>query len=102
MDANLKESLQKLLKSYNTMHTSSDNGSHDERYVQLSSIINNNATNQAGYALDARQANPNIDGSMANQILAIQNTCESIKSDIAELNERVAYLESGGLDWGTF
>ena len=32
------------------------------------SIINNQTTTVAGFALDARQANPNIDGSLAKQI----------------------------------
>ena len=32
------------------------------------SIINNQTTTKAGYALDARQANPNIDGTLAKQV----------------------------------
>jgi hypothetical protein len=32
------------------------------------SVVNNQTTTVAGYALDARQANPNIDGSLAKQI----------------------------------
>ena len=31
-------------------------------------MVNNQVTTETGYALDARQANPNIDGSLAKQI----------------------------------
>ena len=36
--------------------------------LQPKSIVNNQTTTVAGFALDARQANPNIDGSLAKQI----------------------------------
>lgn len=36
--------------------------------LQPESIANNQVTTEAGFALDARQANPNIDGSLAKQI----------------------------------
>ena len=36
--------------------------------LQPESIVNNLTTTEAGFALDARQANPNIDGSLAKQI----------------------------------
>lgn len=36
--------------------------------LQPESIVNNQTTTVAGFALDARQANPNIDGSLAKQI----------------------------------
>lgn len=36
--------------------------------LQPESIVNNQVTTETGYALDARQANPNIDGSLAKQI----------------------------------
>lgn len=34
----------------------------------IPTVVNNNTTTEAGYALDARQANPNVDGSLAKQI----------------------------------
>ena len=43
-------------------------GDHDSRYLQKSAVINNNTTTEAGYALDARQANPNVSGSLGAQI----------------------------------
>lgn len=39
-----------------------------ESALQPESIVNNQTTTVAGIALDARQANPNIDGSLAKQI----------------------------------
>lgn len=36
--------------------------------LQPESIANNQVTTEAGFALDARQANPNIDGTLAKQI----------------------------------
>ena len=36
--------------------------------LQPESIVNNQTTTEAGYALDARQANPNIDGTLAKQV----------------------------------
>lgn len=36
--------------------------------LQPESIVNNLTTTEAGFALDARQANPNIDGTLAKQV----------------------------------
>lgn len=36
-------------------------------------VVNNNTTTVAGFALDARQANPNVDGSMAKQISTLND-----------------------------
>ena len=47
---------------------------HDSRYLQKSAVINNNTTTEAGYALDARQANPNVSGSLGAQISSLNKT----------------------------
>lgn len=36
--------------------------------LNASAVVNNQTTNVSGYALDARQANPNIDGTLAKQV----------------------------------
>ena len=36
--------------------------------LDKSKVVNNQTTTEAGYALDARQANPNIDGTLAKQL----------------------------------
>lgn len=51
--------------------------------LQPESIVNNQTTTVAGFALDARQANPNIDGSLAKQISDLNG---SLKNDISALN----------------
>lgn len=49
--------------------------------LQPESIVNNQTTTKAGFALDARQANPNIDGTLAKQISDLNGslgTCDFI------------------------
>lgn len=45
----------------------------DKEKLDNLSIVNNNTTTEAGYALDARQANPNVDGSLAKQISTLNS-----------------------------
>lgn len=40
----------------------------------IPTVVNNNTTTEAGYALDARQANPNVDGSLAKQISTLNSS----------------------------
>lgn len=47
--------------------------------LQPESIVNNQTTTVAGIALDARQANPNIDGSLAKQISDLNGSLNSKK-----------------------
>lgn len=47
--------------------------------LQPESIVNNQTTTVAGFALDARQANPNIDGSLAKQIASLNGSLNSKK-----------------------
>lgn len=47
--------------------------------LQPESIVNNQTTTVAGFALDARQANPNIDGSLAKQISDLNSSLNSKK-----------------------
>lgn len=46
------------------------------------SIINNQTTTEAGYALDARQANPNIDGTLAKQVADLNGSLNHFKAFI--------------------
>lgn len=45
----------------------------DKEKLDNLSIVNNNTTTKAGYALDARQANPNVEGSLAKQISTLNS-----------------------------
>lgn len=47
--------------------------------LQPESIVNNQITTETGYALDARQANPNIDGTLAKQISDLNGSLKEIK-----------------------
>lgn len=51
-------------------------------------VVNNQITTETGYALDARQANPNIDGSLAKQISDLNGSLNNVatKNDISALN----------------
>lgn len=42
-------------------------------------IVNNQTTTVAGFALDARQANPNIDGTLAKQLSDLNGSLENLK-----------------------
>lgn len=44
--------------------------------LQPESIVNNQTTTKAGFALDARQANPNIDGTLAKQVADLNGSLE--------------------------
>jgi hypothetical protein len=44
--------------------------------LQPESIVNNQITTEAGFALDARQANPNIDGTLAKQVADLNGSLE--------------------------
>lgn len=56
--------------------------------LQPESIVNNQTTTVAGFSLDARQANPNIDGSLAKQISDLNGSLSNVatKNDISTLN----------------
>lgn len=57
--------------------------------LQPESIVNNQTTTVAGFALDARQANPNIDGSLAKQISDLNGSLKGETAthiNLADLN----------------
>lgn len=56
--------------------------------LQPESIVNNQITTEEGFALDARQANPNIDGSLAKQVADLNGSLNNVatKNDISALN----------------
>lgn len=47
--------------------------------LQPESIVNNQVTTETGFALDARQANPNIDGTLAKQLADLNGSLNSKK-----------------------
>lgn len=83
------ESVEKLFKGLDRVDNTSDcdknvasakkaecdgNGKNiSETYLKKTAVANNNTTTEAGFALDARQANPNVDGSLAKQISTLND-----------------------------
>lgn len=83
------ESVEKLFKGLDQVDNTSDcdknvasakkaecdgNGKNiSETYLKKTAVANNNTTTEAGFALDARQANPNVDGSLAKQISTLNS-----------------------------
>lgn len=47
--------------------------------VKKDNVVNNQTTTEAGFALDARQANPNVEGSLGAQIKAVNSSLNSKK-----------------------
>lgn len=48
--------------------------------LQPESIVNNQVTTEAGFALDARQANPNIDGTLAKQVSDLNGSLNDLNN----------------------
>lgn len=67
------------------------------------SVVNNQTTTVAGYALDARQANPNIDGTLAKQLSDLNGSLNGKKvptigiENIFTGNPFAVIADSGGL-----
>lgn len=69
-------------------------------------VVNNQITTETGYALDARQANPNIDGTLAKQLSDLNG---SLNNDINALNPSSSikayikcYTGVSGMGWYRF
>ena len=58
--------------------------------LDKTSVVNNHLTSEAGYALDARQANPNVDGSLGAQIKATNETVNTLKKSVSDGKTKVA------------
>lgn len=73
--------------------------------VKQTAIVNNNTTTEAGFALDARQANPNIAGTLAANILQLNNDSNSglqeytatVSAGVKIVSQKSQYLKIGKL-----
>ena len=54
-------------------------------------VANNQITTVEGFALDARQANPNIDGSLAKQISDLNGSLNIVPINVVKTSSKVAY-----------
>lgn len=86
-----KEKMPKILGKIAKFFTDLKTVAFSGKYSDLDgkpAIVNNNTATEAGSALDARQANPTIEGTMANQISQLNSDLNNVatKNDISALN----------------
>lgn len=77
--------LGKISKFFSDMKAIAFSGSYNDLVdkPKIPTVLNNQTTTEEGYALDARQANPNIDGTLAKQVADLNG---SLNNDINALN----------------
>lgn len=65
----------KIVKWFADLKTVAFSGNYNDlsNKPTIPTVVNNNTTTEAGYALDARQANPNVEGSLGAQISALNS-----------------------------
>lgn len=63
--------------------------------LQPESIVNNQTTTVVGFALDARQANPNIDGSLAKQISDLNGSLKMIDCGRGVFSKSDSAIDAG-------
>lgn len=76
-----KEKMPKILGKIAKFFTDLKTVAFSGKYSDLDgkpAIVNNNTATEAGSALDARQANPTIEGTMANQISQLNNDLKGL------------------------
>lgn len=74
LEGNVNEKVEQLLEKTRLLQDELEDVQNELlSVVKQTAIVNNNTTTEAGFALDARQANPTIEGTMANQILQLNN-----------------------------
>lgn len=89
-----KEKMPKILGKIAKFFTDLKTVAFSGKYSDLDgkpAIVNNNTTTEAGSALDARQANPTIEGTMANQI-------SQLNSNLSDLSGSLNYFKIFALD----
>ena len=59
--------------------------------LQPESIVNNQTTTVEGFALDARQANPNLDGTLAKQISDLNGSLNIVLIEVEKTSSKAVY-----------
>ena len=83
-----KEKMPKILGKIAKFFTDLKTVAFSGKYSDLDgkpAIVNNNTATEAGSALDARQANPTIEGTMANQISQLNSDLNDINGSLKEI-----------------
>lgn len=72
--------LGKISRFFSDMKAIAFSGSYNDLVdkPKIPTVLNNQTTTEEGYALDARQANPNIDGTLAKQVADLNGSLNNI------------------------
>ena len=73
--------LGKISKFFSDMKAIAFSGSYNDLVdkPKIPTVLNNQTTTVEGYALDARQANPNIDGTLAKQVADLNGSLTTLE-----------------------
>lgn len=95
--------LGKISKFFSDMKAIAFSGSYNDLVdkPKIPTVLNNQTTTEEGYALDARQANPNIDGTLAKQVADLNGSLKNeniipINIDGVPYNNLNFYVIRGG------
>lgn len=74
--------LGKISKFFSDMKAIAFSGSYNDLVdkPKIPTVLNNQTTTEEGYALDARQANPNIDGTLAKQVADLNGSLNDLNN----------------------
>lgn len=87
LEGDVNEKVEQLLEKTRSLQDELENVQKELLgMVKQTAIVNNNTTTEAGFALDARQANPNIAGTLAATVAQLNN--DSMATDI-EWTDRI-------------
>lgn len=80
--------LGKISKFFSDMKAIAFSGSYNDLAdkPKIPTVLNNQTTTVEGYALDARQANPNIDGTLAKQVADLNGSLNKINNSVGITN----------------
>lgn len=61
--------------------------------LDANKVVNSQAVTEAGYALDAQQANPNISGSLANQVSSLNDSLNNVSNTLIFPNTLIRNID---------
>lgn len=81
--------LGKISRFFSDMKAIAFSGSYNDLVdkPKIPTVLNNQTTTEEGYALDARQANPNIDGTLAKQLSDLNGSLNTVFYAIKETKD---------------
>lgn len=90
--------LGKISRFFSDMKAIAFSGSYNDLVdkPKIPTVLNNQTTTEEGYALDARQANPNIDGTLAKQLSdlngSLNKKIDKIRYDNSDKGVEISYF----------